>query len=239
MEMRDESLREITDRPHGNMRVMPAIAGATVMGFVVLVAFGILFAQRLQHGLRPEAPVQQLPILPVFSEGVTVVPLLIGIVVLVLVGIFFLLLVLVMCTCCCKGGGPGLPLPPLPDLSKLAAILRGIATALRDGATKIDTANTIVDNARGKLQTVTSFKVRVPKFRESGINVNYPSVYEGPLMVPDGWWEKSPFDDDTTTKLTAFANDVSGKSALDAASGMLRDKADALEGQANALDSHP
>jgi hypothetical protein len=234
MEMRDEPLREITDRPHGNMRVMPAIAGAAVMGFVVLVAFGILFAQRLQYGLRPEAPVQQLPILPAFSEGVTLVPLLIGIVALVLVGIFFLLLILVMCTCCCKGGGPGLPLPPLPDLRKLAAILREIARALRNGADAIADANTVVNDARSKLASASGFTVRVPKFRSIGHVTVGP--FSGEAFAPDGFEDRSPFDDDAKRKLNSFTDDVTGKAALDGAAGLLRNKATVLDQQADVID---
>jgi hypothetical protein len=236
MEMKDDF--GIGAGRHGHMNLVPAIAAAVVLGFVVLFAAVVLLLQSIGHWPRPDIR-STTPALPSFGDGSMLSPLLLGAILLVLVGIFVLLMVLVFCVCGCKGGS-GIPLPGLPDLGKLATILRGIATALRDGATKIDTANTIVDDARGKLQTVTSFKVRVPKFKSvPNTHVEVPLIYSGPVIVPDGDEEKSLFDDDTTTKLTAFANDVSGKSALDAASGMLRDKADALEGQANALDSHP
>lgn len=218
------------DAGHGYMRVVPAIVAALVLGFVVLIAALVLFVQRLAYWPRPDGP---LPIhgLPSFGGEPMLIPFLLGAILLVLVGVFVLLMVVGFCMCGCKG--VGIPLPGLPDVKKLATILRGIATALKDGAAKIDTANTIVNDARGKLPTVTSFKVTKPKLKK----IPLPGGGEG--WVPDGTEEVSPFDDDVIQKLTTFANDATGKSALDAASGMLRDKAAILEEQANTLDSQP
>lgn len=238
MEMRDEVKEDgRVDKGHGYMRVVPAIMAVIVLGLAVLVATVTLFLQRIPRLLRPDFPAAA-PVLPSFGGELTLGPLLPGAILLVLVGIFVLLLVLVLCVCCCKcGGGSGLPFPRLPDLRGIAAILRGIAETLKETATLIDTTKGPINDAKGKLSAVTSFKVRKPRFKEvPDTHVEVPFVYSGPIIIPDGEEDVSPFDDETIQKLTTFANSV-GLSALDGASATLRNKAGTLEEQANALDS--
>ena len=206
--------------------------GLALAAFAFVVSVLLAAAALLQFFPRWRTPdaVPAPAVLPTVG-GAGLIPLLLGAITLLLVGVFVLLLLLVMCSCCRKAS---LPFPVPPDLSKLAGILRDVSAKMKTTAGAIDTANAIVDPAREKLTSVTSFKISKPKFKSIGhIEV---LGFSGEAWVPDGNEEWSPFDDEAARKLKAFADDATGKTALAGASTTLRDQAVILEQQASALE---
>lgn len=209
---------------------------ASVLGLALLLAAAMLLLLRYSSRWATPHDGPAPPAFQPFADGIGLTPLLLGAILLVLFGVFALLLPLAFCVCKC--GAKGLPLPGFPDLHGIAKILRDIAFALRDGADKIDTANGIVDQARGKL-TVESidFKVWVPRFESKGTITIGP--WTGEVFVPAGGDWRSPFNDEAKNALKTFVNDATGKAALDGSSALLREKATLLETQANALENQP
>lgn len=209
---------------------------ASVLGLALLLAAAMLILLRYFSRWATPRDGPTLPAVSPFADEIGLTPLLLGTILLVLVAVFVLLLLLALCVCKC--GVRGVPLPRLPALPDIAKILRDIALALRGGATNIDTANGIVNQARAKLTTdAINFKVWVPKFESKGtVTIG---LWTGEVFVPAGGDWESPFDDEARNALKTFVNDVTGKTALDGASALLREKADLLETQANALESQP
>lgn len=150
---------------------------------------------------------------------------------------------LLLC-CCCKGFVPAPSFPlllGLPDLSKLAAILRAVATELEHLATSIDTANATVKDARDKL-TNDFLSIKKPVVRTHGQTFETPFGSQTVTVLDGIEWEPV-FDDDIKSKLNALttnlADDASGQTVLGKASAAMRDQATLLKQKASVLDGQP
>jgi hypothetical protein len=223
------------DMPRSPTAVGAVFAAALVLGLAAVLAVAALPFLHLPFGPGREVVTAAAAPVAAAGAGLGLIALLLGGILLVLVGSAVLLLLLLIC-CMCKGCGGGLniPLPGLPDLRKLAGILHGIAGALRASASAIDTANSTIDPAREKLSTITNFTVSKPTLESKGtVNIG---IWSGEVWVITGWEDWSPFDNDATQKIRAFADDVTGKTAMDNASSQLRGQAALLDQQANTLE---
>jgi hypothetical protein len=241
MELRGVSAKppRLRDRLRGLLFIFALVAVMVLIASVLVTVAMMLLPLATMTEHLPLVPV---PVPPPEIGGVISAGTLVG-------GAFLLFLLLIpfyligfglLCCCLSKGGAPSLPvpqLPELPDMKRLAVILRGIAAELERLADVIEGVATAAEGLRDQISS-------------DFIDIGRPTVRThsatfGPVTVEvfDGIDWAPMFNDDQKSALRSwrdkFADDSSGNNVLSTTAASLRAQATMLKQRASALDGQP
>lgn len=232
----------VSDHRPSPRRLRPAVIVVAVLALALLIAGA---AAAIVIALLPDfpAPTPRPPVPAEFlrgDPGGAGLLLAGGFILFMLMVPFYLALLGALFCGCAKGIAPPplppLPLPPgLPDLRRVAAVLREVARTLESLANTIDAANVHVEGVRDKV-TNDFLSLQKPVVH----TYNVTTITGHTVKAISGIGSEPVFDDTTKSKLRAlsseFADDAGGRTVLENAARNLRAQAEVLKLHANGLE---